>query len=191
MLEVRSAGLYCPAGDFYIDPADAVDRAVITHAHPDRARPGSRAYLTTREGEPLIREICPGAAIESVNYGTRLRIGDAIVSLHPAGHILGSAQVRIERHGEVWVAASDFRLEANRTCTPFEPQRCHTFATGAAFGLPIFRWPAEAETASRIHSWWRSGRECGKLSVLFTYPLGKAQMRAGFAGKGDGPDLRA
>jgi putative mRNA 3-end processing factor len=175
VLELRSAGLYCPPGDFYIDPWEPVERAVITHAHPDHARPGSRAYLTSREGAPLVREVSGEAAIESVEYGRRLALGGTTVSLHPAGHMLGSAQVRIEHRGEVWVISGDYRLVPDPTCAPFEPQRCHTFVTGAIFGLPIFRWPEQAEVAAQIHSWWRANREAGKVSLLFAYPIGKAQ----------------
>ncbi len=175
MLELRSAGLYCPPGDFYIDPSEPVDRAVITHAHPDHAIPGSRAYLTSREGAPLLREVAGEAAIESIEYGARVTMGDAAVSLHPAGHILGSAQVRIEHRGEVWVVAGDYRLAPNSTCASFEPQRCHTFVTGAVFGLPVFRWPDEASVMAAVHGWWQGNREAGKVSLLYAYPLGKAQ----------------
>ncbi len=175
MLELRSAGLYCPPGDFYIDPREPVERAVVTHAHPHHARPGSRAYLTSRAGAPLVREFSGDAVVESVEYGWRLTLGSTTVSLHPAGHIPGSAQVRIEYRGEVWVVAGDYRLAPDPTCEPFEPQRCHTFVTGAIFALPIFRWPPRERVASQIHSWWRANREAGKVSLLFAYPLGPAQ----------------
>jgi putative mRNA 3-end processing factor len=176
MIEVRQDGLYCAAGDFYIDPAEPVERAVVTHAHSDHARPGSAAYLTTRAGEDLLRaRIGPEAPIQAVDYGERVTMGGVTVSLHPAGHILGSAQVRIEHRGEVWVVSGDYKLADDPTCAPFEPLRCHTFVTESTFALPIFRWPAESAVIEDIHDWWRANQQAGKASVLFAYPLGKAQ----------------
>ena len=176
VIEVREPGLYCPAGDFYIDPWQPVDRAIITHAHSDHAFPGSRNYLTAADGGTILRaRLGDEAAIQSIPYGETLRIGDVAVSLHPAGHILGSAQIRLERAGEVWVVSGDYKLAPDPTCAPFEPLRCHTFVTESTFALPIFRWPAPADTMDAIHSWWRANREAGRTSVLFAYPLGKAQ----------------
>jgi putative mRNA 3-end processing factor len=172
LLEVRPEGLYCPAGDFFIDPWTPVDRAVITHAHADHACPGSRSYLTVRDGAGLLRErIGPEGEIQAVAYGERT----GMVSLHPAGHILGSAQVRIEHAGEVWAVSGDYKLAPDPTCAAFEPVRCHTFVTESTFGLPIFRWPAERDVLAEIHDWWRGNIEAGKTSVLYAYPLGKAQ----------------
>jgi putative mRNA 3-end processing factor len=176
LLESREGGLYCPLGDFYIDPSLPVERAVITHAHADHAYPGSRSYLTSAAGEALLRaRMEPGASIQPLPYGERLQLGDVMVSLHPAGHILGSAQVRMEHRGAVWVVSGDYKLAPDPTCAPFEPVRCHTFVTESTFALPIFRWPAEEETLAAINAWWRANREAGRGSVLFTYPLGKAQ----------------
>src|SRR5205085_2722337 len=143
LLRLTDRGLYCPAGDFYVDPWEPVDRAVVTHAHSDHARPGSRDYLTARDGEAVLRErLGPAAAIRTVGYGEAVNLGGIAVSLHPAGHILGSAQVRIERRGEVCVVSGDYKLEPDFTCAPIEPIRCHTFVTESTFGLPIYRWPA-------------------------------------------------
>jgi len=176
LLEVRPEGLYCPAGDFFIDPWQPVDRAVITHAHSDHACPGSKSYLTAAPGAALLRaRTDPDAPIESVAYGERRTIGDAAVSLHPAGHILGSAQIRIEHAGEVWVVSGDYKLAPDPTCEPFEPLRCHTFITESTFGLPIFRWPRETDAVAAIHAWWRANIDAKKTSVLYAYPLGKAQ----------------
>ena len=173
LLELRESGLYCPAGDFYIDPWGAVERAVITHAHADRAVPGSRAYLGAAPGEALLREQV--GAIQAVRYGERIAMGGVTVSLHPAGHILGSAQVRIERAGEAWVVSGDFKLAPDPTCAPFEPLRCHTFVTEAAFALPIFRWREPSDASAAIRDWWRANDEAGKKSVLYAHPLGLAQ----------------
>lgn len=176
MIELSDAGLYCPAGDFHIDPWAPVERAVITHAHADHARPGSRNYLTSREGEALLRaRLGDEGSIESVPYGQRVTMGNVTVSLHPAGHMLGSAQIRMERGGEVWVVSGDYKLMPDPTCAPFEPLRCHTFVTESTFALPIYRWPDDAEVAAEIQDWWRANRAAGRASVLYAYPLGKAQ----------------
>ena len=176
LLETRDAGLYCPAGDFFIDPATLVDRAIITHAHSGHAAPGSHGYLTARTGDALLRaRLGPDANIQPLPYGERLTIGDVAVSLHPAGHIRGSAQVRLEHAGEVWVVSGDYKLTPDPTCEPFEPVRCHTFVTASKFALPIFRWPDPAVVISAIESWWRGNRDAGKASLLFANPLGKAQ----------------
>jgi putative mRNA 3-end processing factor len=153
-----------------------VKRAVITHAHSDHARAGSQIYLTARPGEALLRARIGGeGTIESAAYGERIVLGDVTVSLHPAGHILGSAQIRIERGGEVWVVSGDYKLRPDSVCAPFEPLRCHTFLTESTFALPIYRWPSEVEVAGAIHDWWRANREAGLTSMLFAHPLGKAQ----------------
>jgi putative mRNA 3-end processing factor len=188
LLEARQTGLYCPAGDFHIDPALPVDRALITHAHSDHARPGSCAYLTASPGEALLRaRIGDDAAIQSEAYGASLRIGEVTVSFHPAGHILGSSQIRIERAGEIWVVSGDYKLASDPTCAPFEPIRCHTFVTESTFGLPIFRWSAAAQTIAEIEQWWRANRQLGRASILFAYPVGKAQRILSALDAGIGP----
>lgn len=169
------AGLYCPAGDFHIDPWRPVDRALLTHAHADHARPGSAHYLTAREGEAVVRARLGEVSLQTLAYGERLRIGDALISLHPAGHVLGSAQVRIEVAGEVWVISGDYRLEPDRSCTPFEPLRCHSFISESTFGLPIYRWRPQAEVMADINTWWHANAEAGRVSLLYAYALGKAQ----------------
>jgi len=176
LLQLTGNGLYCAAGDFYIDPWRPVDRAVITHAHSDHACAGSRAYIAARPGEALLRARVGGeAAIQALDYGEPLALNGVRVSLHPAGHILGSAQVRIECGGEVWVVSGDYKLEPDPTCAAFEPVACDTFVTESTFGLPIYRWPPEAEVFAEIRNWWAANRQAGKASVLFAYSLGKAQ----------------
>jgi len=176
LLERKPDGLYCAAGDFYIDPWNPVERAVITHAHADHLCPGSKYYLSARPGEALLRSRAGSdAAIQSVEYGEPVDIHGVRVSFHPAGHILGSAQVRIEVGGEIWVVSGDYKLAVDPTCPPFEPVRCHTFVTESTFGLPIFRWPEPSEVLADINAWWRGNQQAGKASVLFAYPLGKTQ----------------
>jgi putative mRNA 3-end processing factor len=189
LLSETERGLYCEAGDFYIDPWGPVERAVITHAHGDHARWGSGAYLGSREGERVLRtRLGADARIRSVDFGEVREIGGVRVSLHPAGHILGSAQVRVEHRGEVWVVSGDYKTEPDPTCTPFEPVRCHTFITESTFGLPIYRWAPQAEVFEEIATWWRSNRDAGRASVIFGYSLGKAQrLLAGLLGAEVGP----
>lgn len=176
MLERTSRGLYCAAGDFYVDPWEPVERAIVTHAHADHARRGSHRYLAAQGGERLLRRrLDPDARIETVAYGEAVTIGGVRVSLHPAGHVLGSAQVRLERGGEVWVVSGDYKTEPDPTCAAFEPLACHTFVTESTFGLPIFRWPPQAEVFAEINAWWRECRSAGRVAVLLAYALGKAQ----------------
>jgi len=176
ILEISSDGLYCPAGDFHIDPWNPVPRAVITHSHSDHARPGHGTYLSSVEGVQVLRSrLGAEASIQTLAYGEKRTMNSVQVSLHPAGHVLGSAQVRVEHNGEVWVAAGDYKLEPDPTCTGFEPVRCHTFITESTFGLPIYRWPEQRDVFSQIDAWWQRNQSAGKASVLFAYSLGKAQ----------------
>ncbi len=190
LVTLRDRGLYCEAGDFYIDPWHPVARAVITHAHADHARAGSERYLAAREGERVLRvRLGPDAAIETIDYGEAASVNGVRLSLHPAGHILGSAQVRIEHRGEVWVVSGNYRLQADSTCTPFEPVRCDTFVTESTFGLPVYRWRAQAKLIAEINDWWRANQQAGKASVLFAYALGKAQRILAGVDAGIGPLL--
>jgi putative mRNA 3-end processing factor len=176
LLQIDPNGLFCEAGGFYIDPWLPVDKALITHGHSDHARPGSAAYLCAAECDPVLRaRIGEDAAIRTLRWGERLGIGGATVSFHPAGHVLGSAQVRVEYRGEVWVVSGDYKLAPDSTCTPFEPVRCHTFVTESTFGLPIYRWEPQAEVMAQVNAWWRGNRAGGKCSVIFGYSLGKSQ----------------
>jgi putative mRNA 3-end processing factor len=183
-----SAGLFCEAGGFHIDPWLPVERAVLTHAHGDHARPGSSGYLCAAPGEPVLRRRLPDARIEALPYGARITLGDAIVSFHPAGHILGSAQIRIERAGETWVVSGDYKRQPDPTCAPFETVRCHTFVTEATFGLPIYTWDPTPVVVDDILAWWRANRDDERPSVLFCYALGKTQrILAEIGGRADGP----
>src|SRR3954451_23729753 len=176
LLRTTERGLYCEAGDFYVDPWMPVDRAVITHAHGDHARWGCRAYLAAREGERVLRtRLGPDARIRVVDFGEPVEVDGVRVTFHPAGHILGSAQVRVEHRGEVWVVSGDYKTEPDPTCSAFEPVRCHTFVTESTFGLPIYRWTPQGEVFAQIDAWWRANQEAGKASILYAYALGKAQ----------------
>ena len=176
LVVARPEGLYCPPGNFYIDPWRPVDRAVITHGHSDHSRPGNGHYLTAAPGAPILRKrLGADIALDTLAYGETINHHGVTVSLHPAGHVLGSAQVRLEYRGEVWVASGDYKLDDDGTCTPFEPVRCHTFITESTFGLPIYRWIAQRELFADINAWWRINAANRRTSVLFCYALGKAQ----------------
>ncbi len=169
-------GLYCAAGDFFIDPWQPVGRAVITHAHGDHARYGSAAYLCAAPGESILRlRLGSEARIETAAYGQTLRLNGVAVSFHPAGHILGSAQVRVAHDGEVWVVSGDYKTDPDPTCAPFETVSAGTFITEATFGLPIYRWPPAAQVLAEVNAWWRANQAARRTSVLFAYALGKAQ----------------
>lgn len=170
-------GLYCPPGDFYIDPWQPVERAVITHAHGDHARWGSSSYLAAAPGRDVLRRrLGDEAIIETLEYGVAKEINGVRLSLHPAGHILGSAQVRIEHRGRVAVVTGDFKTDlADTTCAPFEPLRCHLLVSECTFGLPMYRWRPQAELIEQIHAWWRTSQQQRRTAVLQAYSLGKAQ----------------
>ena len=177
---LRPQGLYCPPGDFYIDPWRPVPRAVITHAHADHARAGHGQVLATTVSEGVLRSrLGAGLSLQGLAYGEAVVHHGVRISLHPAGHVLGSAQVRLEHGGRVWVASGDYFLSAhderNATCAPFEPVRCHCFITESTFGLPVFRWPAQAEVFAEIDAWWRANAAAGRPSLLLAYSFGKAQ----------------
>src|SRR5215212_2870433 len=176
MFRLTDRGLHCPAADIYIDPWLPVDRAVITHAHGDHARWGSQHYLGSREGARVLRtRLGADASIETLDYRETRDINGVSLSLIPAGHILGSAQVRLEHRGEVWVVSGDYKLDPDPTCAPFEPVRCHTLVTESTFGLPIYRWPPQSETFAEMRAWWRENAEHGRASLVYAYALGKAQ----------------
>ncbi len=156
LVVVQPEGLYCPQGDFYIDPWRPVARAVITHAHGDHARPGHAHYLAAQASEHVLKARLGEITLQTLPYGESVVQNDVAISLHPAGHVLGSAQVRLEHRGEVWVVSGDYKLEADATCAPFEPVRCHTFISESTFGLPIYRWRPQAEVLLDIAAWWRA-----------------------------------
>jgi putative mRNA 3-end processing factor len=169
-------GLYCPAGDFYIDAWRGVPRTIVTHAHSDHARPGSARYLAAADGVGVLRHrMGSDATIDALSYGEPIDINGVRVSLHPAGHLLGSAQVRIEHKGQVWVITGDYKRQPDPTCRPFELVPCHTLVTECTFGLPIFRWRDPRDVVGDINDWWRGNVAAGRTSMLQAYSLGKAQ----------------
>jgi putative mRNA 3-end processing factor len=169
-------GLYCEDGGFHVDPWGAVPRAIVTHAHGDHARPGSAAYLCAEPCAPLlIRRFGAGTVVQGLPYGESLKLGHTSVSFHPAGHVLGSAQLRIEGPSGVWVVSGDYKRAPDPTCTAFEPVRCDTFITESTFGLPIYRWDPAVVVIRELLAWWDDNRARGLTSIVFCYTIGKAE----------------
>ncbi len=176
LLRVTAAGLYCEVGGFHIDPWGPVAKAIVTHAHADHFVTGCRQYVTTRPGRRILQHrLGPRADIQPLDYGAELDCFGVKVSLHPAGHILGSAQVRVEYRGEVWVVSGDYKVAQDATCAAFEPLRCHTFVTESTFGQPCFAWEPQQTTFTAMHDWWRANQLAGQASVVYSYAVGKAQ----------------
>ena len=174
LIPVRAEGLYCAAGDFYIDPWKPVDTALVTHAHADHAYSGHHTYYATAISEGILRRrLGQDINLKGVSYGDKIKIGDTWVSFHSAGHVLGSAQVRVEHKGEVWVASGDYKRGLDPSCEPFEVVECDTFITEATFGLPIYHWDSGEATAEQIYNWWQS--DSTRPSLLFCYAFGKSQ----------------
>lgn len=176
LIQVTDQGLHCAAGGFHIDPWRGVERALITHAHGDHARAGSKQYHAAVTSLGLLeRRLGADARIEPHGFGVPIRFGDALVSFHPAGHVLGSAQIRIEVGGEVWVVSGDYKRDPDPSAETFQVVPCDTFITEATFALPIYRWPPAAQVVDELMGWWGACAREERTAVLFCYALGKAQ----------------
>lgn len=175
LIEFTESGLYCREGNFYIDPWRPVDKAVITHAHSDHARTGSLHYLCHHYTAPLLKLRLGDVNVQSVEWNEPLVINNVKVSLHPAGHIIGSSQVRVEYNGEVWVISGDYKTENDGISGAFEPVRCNTFISESTFGLPIYNWKPQNEIFQNITHWIKQSHDAGKTPVIIAYSLGKAQ----------------
>jgi putative mRNA 3-end processing factor len=175
LLEFTDKGIFCPQGKFYIDPWKPVDHAVISHAHSDHARWGSKHYLCHTHTLPLLKLRLGENSYQSAAWNQPVLINGVSVSLHPAGHIIGSSQVRVEYNGEVWVFSGDYKLNDDGISGVFEPVRCHTFITESTFGLPVYNWKPQETVYEEIRNWINHNKENGSSSVLLAYSLGKAQ----------------
>jgi putative mRNA 3-end processing factor len=176
LLRFTPKGIYCPPAGVYLDPWRPVEKAIISHAHSDHARSGHRHYLAPSDSEAILKHrLGKGINLQSLNYGTPITINGVKFSFHPAGHIIGSAQIRVEYKGHVWVFTGDYKLEYDGFSVPFEPVPCHVFISESTFGLPIYRWKKQAEIFSEINSWWHTNAQNNVCSVISAYSLGKAQ----------------
>lgn len=176
LIENTEKGLYCAAGDFYIDPWQPVPRAVLTHAHGDHARAGSALYFAESSSAGVLRRrLGDDVPLVTKPYGETFELGDARISFHSAGHVLGSAQIRVQVDTTTWVVTGDYKRAPDPTCAPFESVPCDVLISEATFALPCYRWPATARVIEEIWRWWQMNRELGRASVLFCYAFGKAQ----------------
>ena len=175
LLEFTDKGIYCARADVYLDPWKPVKKALISHGHSDHSRWGHSRYITHKTNVPIIRHRLGEIQVTGVDWGEPVRIGGVKFSFHPAGHIIGSSQIRVEHKGEVWVFSGDYKSEDDGLATPYEPVRCHTFITECTFGLPAFSWRPQEEVIEQINAWWAGARSEGRTAVLFAYSLGKAQ----------------
>ena len=176
LLQFTKKGIYCPQADVYIDPSSSVENAVITHAHSDHAHQGSRNYLAHHKSIPILKHrLGKEIHAEGVEYNEKIEVNGVKLSLHPAGHIPGSAQVRLEYNGEVAVVSGDYKCEYDGLTQAFEPVKCNTFVTESTFALPVYKWKKQYEIFNDINNWWRKNKDDGKASVICGYSLGKAQ----------------
>ena len=175
LLEFTEKGIYCAAADVYLDPWRPVRKALISHGHSDHSRTGHESYITHQKNLPIIRHRLGAVQAKGVSWNESFGINGVRFSFHPAGHIPGSSQIRVEYRGEVWVFSGDYKTEDDGLSTPYEPIRCHTFITECTFGLPAFSWRPQKEVMQQINTWWADLREEGRTAVLFAYSLGKAQ----------------
>lgn len=175
LLEFTDRGIYCPKADVFIDPWKPVDRALITHGHADHARPGHGRYLCTAAAAPVIRLRLGEIRLDTVAFGETRTFNGVDISFHPAGHIPGSAQIRLEYRGDVWVVSGDYKVQPDSLSETFEPVACNAFISECTFGLPVFNWRPQSEVMSDINGWWRDNADAGRTSVLGAYSLGKAQ----------------
>jgi putative mRNA 3-end processing factor len=189
VLSFRPEGIYCAAGDFYIDPWRRVERALITHGHADHARWGHKHYLSTEAAAPVIRFRLGDIQIETIAYNETRQIGGARVSFHPAGHVPGSAQIRVEVQGETWVVSGDYKVVPDGLSEPFEPVPCHAFITECTFGLPVFTWTPQDRLARDLNAWWAASLAQGRTPMLGAYSLGKAQRLMAMLDPSIGPIL--
>ena len=176
LLEFTGNGIYCPAADVYLDPWKPVAKALISHGHSDHASWGHGAYLCTTSAAPVIKHrLNLSGNIQTADYGQSILINGVEFSFHPAGHIPGSAQIRVAHQGEVWVFSGDYKLEPDGISEPFEPVKCHAFITESTFGLPVYKWKSQREVFDDINAWWRKNQAAGKVTILAGYALGKCQ----------------
>lgn len=184
LIQFTNKGIYCKQGDFYIDPWRPVDRAVTTHGHADHVKWGNKAYLCHDLTKPILNQrLGEDLHIETLPYGKGVSINGVKVSLFPAGHVIGSAQIKLEYKGEVCVVSGDYKTEDDGISTAFEPVKCHTFVSESTFGLPIYKWQLQDTIFDQIKDWVSGNHDRNKTSVLVAYSLGKAQrLIKGLAG---------
>ncbi|RPG61883.1 MAG: ligase-associated DNA damage response exonuclease [Flavobacteriaceae bacterium TMED206] len=175
LLEFTSKGIYCSKADVYLDPWRGVKKAIITHGHSDHARWGSKSYITQIDNVPILKHRLGDISVTGKKYGDKFQINGVTFSFHPAGHVPGSSQIRVEYRGEVWVFTGDFKTQDDKISTPYEPIKCNTFITECTFGLPVYKWEEPKIVHGQINKWWAKNKSNGITSLLLGYSLGKIQ----------------
>ena len=175
LLEFTSNGIYCSKADVYLDPWRGVKKAIITHGHSDHARWGSKSYITQIDNVPILKHRLGDISVLGKKYGDKFQINGVTFSFHPAGHVPGSSQIRVEYKGEVWVFTGDFKTQDDKISTPYEPIKCNTFITECTFGLPVYKWENPKVVHEQINNWWAENKSNGVSSLLMGYSLGKIQ----------------
>lgn len=175
LLIFNDKGIYCKQADVYIDAWKPVDKCIVTHGHADHSRWGHKQYITQHNNIPIIKHRLGDIVVSGKDWGETFTINGVKFSLHPAGHIMASAQVRVDYQGEVWVFTGDYKTADDGISEPFELVKCHTLITECTFGLPAFKWQPQSEVFKEINEWWASNKAEGRTSILFGYTLGKAQ----------------
>ncbi len=175
LLEFTDKGIYCAKGKFYIDPWRPVDDAVITHAHADHAYAGHKRYLAHHLSREVMLYRLGEIQLQTVEYGETVIKNGVSITLYPAGHVIGSAQIRVESQGQVWVVSGDYKVEDDGVCAPFEPVSCHHFISECTFGMPVYKWKPQAQLFTEVNKWWQQNRDNNLATVIVGYSLGKAQ----------------
>lgn len=175
LLAFNDKGIYCEAADVYLDPWKPVDKAIISHGHADHSRWGHKKYITHHSNVPIIKHRLGDIEVSGVEWNESFSINGVKFSMHPAGHIIGSSQIRVEHKGEIWVFTGDYKTEDDGLAVPYEVVKCHTFITECTFGLPAFKWLPQQQVFNDINNWWQQNQDDGRTSILFGYSLGKAQ----------------
>lgn len=175
LLAFNDKGIYCAAADVYLDPWKPVEKAIISHGHADHARWGHKKYITHVTNVPIIKHRIGDIEVTGKEWNETFTINNVKFSFHPAGHIIGSSQIRVEHKGEVWIFTGDYKTEDDGVAVPYEPVKCHTFITECTFGLPAFKWTPQDQVMNDINNWWKENQAEGRTSILFGYSLGKAQ----------------
>jgi putative mRNA 3-end processing factor len=176
LVKFTKKGIYCIPGKFYLDPWFPVEYAIISHGHADHSRPGNKHYLCQNDSKAIIKHrLGQDISIESLGYNEPKNINGVQVSFFPAGHVIGSAQIRLEYKGYVVVFSGDYKTQPDFISTPYEPVKCHEFITESTFGLPIYKWKKEEELQAELQNWILQNQQNNRTSVFLGYSLGKAQ----------------
>lgn len=175
LIKFTKKGIYCPDADVYIDPWRKVNKALITHGHSDHARPGHQSYLCHNYSVGILKQRLGKISVQGIEFEKPLNINGVTFTFYPAGHVVGSAQIKIENKSESWVVSGDYKVQTDGVATPFQPVKCDYFITESTFGIPAFQWESPEIVFEKINSWWAENSQQNITSIISAYSLGKAQ----------------